>query len=211
MNPPPGYPFAGRLPSRPPAGVAGGALGLAGFMLAFAGSMAALGFLLVVVLVSQIGPPGTATPAARSRAVLETSAHATPGSGSDASLATSPLAEVVPPPRDVPVHPLRFLEGCGAADLDTLEAGLNAAIGRGAPLFNDGDSPACVAEYVDAATGLESGLAASCQGPRRALRDARSTSRSSGSATAGAWALRDTFDGLLDVIERSRMGGVGNL
>jgi hypothetical protein len=212
MRPPPGYPFVGPLQSRPPPKrdpeeEAVSPLGLAGFVLAFAGGMAGIGFLLVAILVSHVSPPGAALVAPQT-----TVASGSEGAASDGAkgrVVDAPL--VLTPPRNVPIHPARFLEGCGAEDLDAIEESLNASIAHGAPLFNDGDAAACVVEYVHDAQKLESTLPASCSGPRAALAEGRAAATKVEPASAAAWAMRDAFDGLLEVIERSRVGGVSNL
>jgi hypothetical protein len=219
MQPPPGYPFLGPLPSRPPPPPnanandedAATSIGLAGFAVAFAGVMTGMGFLLVALMVGQLGrsatamTAGTAPTSARPSAADSEGAEGSP----HPRVVDSPVAS--PTLRNIPTHPLRLLEGCSAEDIDGLEAALNASITRGAPLFNDGDVLGCATEYEQTAAGLETTLAASCHGPAGALADGRATAARADGPNARAWAMRDAFDGLLEVIERSRAGGVSNL
>jgi hypothetical protein len=220
MQPPPGYPFVGPLRSRPPPPPgdpeveAARSLGIIGFVLVFASVMMGAGFLLVALLVGQMK--------------TVQAEHATAGAPSDGvQLAPEPAAasavDVDPsrrvvdsppaPPtvRNVPTHPARFLEGCSASDLDAIDESLTASIGLGAPLFNEGEVTACADEYDHAATKLEGLLAPSCTGPLGALGEGKATAGRLGEPNARAWAMRDAFDGLLEVVERSRSGGVGNL
>jgi len=218
MRPPPGYPFEGPLPSRPPPPSTTGErakespLGLAAFILAFSFAMTGLGFLLVALLAGHLaahagdlaagGPASGFDPRAPDELrTLESMTH----------VVDSPSMLAPPMPRNVPVHSVRFLEGCSGDDLDVLEEALGTAVARGAPLFNGGDADACVAEYERAARSLESSLPASCRGPVESLAAARATAAGLAPASARAWALRDAFDGLLEVIERSRAGGVSRL
>jgi len=122
-----------------------------------------------------------------------------------------PSPEAPPIERRVPVFPARFLEGCSARDLDMLEHGLSTAIGKGAPLYNDGDIAGCVDVYDEAARDLQASLPPSCGGPVRALGEGRGTAGKLSQPTAKAWALRDAFDGLIEIMDRSRTGGVPSL
>ena len=218
MRPPPGYPFVGPLKSRPPPPIEGGAeassLGLAGFAVAFAGLLTGVGFLLVAIMVGQLRQgAGTLTPSSQRMAIEPTAAEST---REELPAGADPSRRVVDQPgpspiRNVPVHPARFLEGCSASDLDGIEEALSHSIGRGAPLFNGGDVAGCAEEYEQAATKLEAAIAPSCAGPVRALVAGRTTATKLAEPSAQAWAMRDAFDGLLEVIERSRSGGVDRL
>ncbi len=113
--------------------------------------------------------------------------------------------------RKIPVFPARFLEGCSSFDLDTIERGIASAIARGAPLYNEGDSTQCALIYDEAARALETALPATCGGPARALSEGRTLASKLTSPHARAWALRDSFDGLIEVLDRNRSGGVQSL
>jgi len=219
MQPPPGYPFVGPLASRPPPPLPPGeaaarSFGVVGFVLVFSSMMMGAGFLLVVLVVGQMRP-GQAMPGPE--AVVPESVQLTrepvpaPAGDLDPSPRSSVDSPAPPALRNVPTHPARFLEGCSAGDLDALEESLSVSIGRGAPLFNDGDVTGCADEYERAATKLEGLIPASCLGPRRALSEGKATATQLGEPNARAWALRDAFDGIIEVIERSRSAGVENL
>jgi hypothetical protein len=208
MHPPPGYPFEGPLKSRPPPpgdDSTGPSANVVLLLVTFAAMMMGTGFLLVAMMVGQLG---------RARTVGDDVQPLGAGAGAQTlepsrSVVDSPEAPAVV--RNVPVHPARFLEGCSDADLDTIRDTLGASIGRGAPLFNEGDSEGCAREYEDTAAKLQARLTPSCGGPIKGLGDGVKTAEAAGGANGRAWAMRDAFDGLLDVIERSRTGGVGNL
>lgn len=111
--------------------------------------------------------------------------------------------------RHVPNHPLRLLEGCSGANLATIAEVLGDAIQVGAPLYNHGNFVGCYRAYVGAALNLESQLPKACAGPSMALASGRKTADRLDQPSAQAWAMRDAFDGLLDVIVRSQEGGGG--
>jgi hypothetical protein len=113
--------------------------------------------------------------------------------------------------RHVPTHSLRLLEGCSDANLGTISSVLSDAIDEGAPEYNDGKFVDCYRTYVGAAKDLERRLPKTCLGPVRALASGRQTATQLDHASEQAWAMRDAFDGLLDVIARSRQGGGSNL
>jgi hypothetical protein len=111
--------------------------------------------------------------------------------------------------RHVPNHPLRLLEGCSGANLATINEVIGDAIQVGAPLYNDGNFAGCYHTYVGAALNLENQLPKTCAGPSKALTSGRKTADGLDHVSAQAWAMRDAFDGLLDVIARSQEGGGG--
>ena len=104
--------------------------------------------------------------------------------------------------RHVPVFDARVLDGCSKTDLDTVENGIQAAINVGAPLYNDGDFDGCFHTYESTALTLEKKTGSTCKGPARALKSGRDKASKLTSAAEQAWAMRDAFDGLLDVIDR---------
>jgi serine protease Do len=104
--------------------------------------------------------------------------------------------------RDVPHHELSLLTGCGDGDLKLLGQMLSDAIDVGAPLFNGGNFAACFHVYEGASTDAEHKLGAGCSGPKRALATGRAKADALHDPAAQAWAMRDSFDGLLDVIVR---------
>jgi hypothetical protein len=231
MHPPPGYPFEGPLPSRPPParGLKGGAEGgatsgeeagsrrgrdvlsavsWAGFFVGFVALMTGIGFLIVALVVTRaraVAAAAEISPASDVRRDSDDSFH------DGTRTVESPAAMVPTGPRQVPTHPVRFLEGCSDADLQQVEDAIGEAVTIGAPLYNDGDVVGCYETYDTHARDLEKTLPVACRGPAEALAGGRRSAAGKDSASARAWAMRDAFDGLLEVIDRSRSSGVGNL
>ncbi len=108
-----------------------------------------------------------------------------------------------PPPRkSVPHFAPALLDGCSSGAQQLVVKMVAEAIEAGAPLYNHGKPAACYHVYDGAASDLARHLPASCVGPVRVLAAAQKHAASLGDAGAQAWALRDTFDGLLEVIVR---------
>ena len=232
MHPPPGYPFEGPLPSTPPpkrdedtdspptgsgrgqtaedAGLRS-AVGWAGFFLGFTLLTMATGFLIVALLITRSRAIAAASELAGMRAGQERAEQArqvdspVPPSGGGRAEMTEAVA------RSVPSHPLRFLEGCSEADLGQIEDTIGEATSTGVPLYNDANFVGCYEAYQHGSRSLQASLPATCPGPRSALVEAEKVASRRGSPNARGWALRDAFDGLLDVIDRSQSSGVGNL
>jgi hypothetical protein len=103
--------------------------------------------------------------------------------------------------RQVPQHPLSVLEGASLDAVESLASTLGQAINVGAPAYNRGDVEGCYRLYARTAEQLidERG---DCPGAQRALRDGLLRCVELSDPDDRAWALRDTFDGLLDVIQR---------
>ncbi len=104
--------------------------------------------------------------------------------------------------RHVPRHPDALLTGCTTADRLLVERRITTAIGVGAPQYNDGDFLGCYQTYERAARMLEMELPGVCAGPIRALREGRQVALAGPSPAHQAWAMRDTFDGLLLLLDR---------
>jgi len=104
--------------------------------------------------------------------------------------------------RDVPHHDLTLLRGCGEGDLKLLAQMIDDAIDVGAPLFNGGNFAGCYHIYAGASADAEPKLGGACLGPKRALAEGRKKAAALSDPAAQAWAMRDSFDGLLDVIVR---------
>jgi serine protease Do len=104
--------------------------------------------------------------------------------------------------RHVPRHALTLLKGCSAETHETITRSLAAAIEVGAPLYNGGDFAACYHVYEGAALDLTRRLPKACAGPKRALSQGRERAAKLSEPSAQAWAMRDAFDGLLEVIAR---------
>lgn len=113
------------------------------------------------------------------------------------------MAPALPPPhRDVPVHDVKLLDGCSTSDLKMVESRIDDAIDVGAPAYNGGDFLGCYMTYDNAAHEIEKKLPTSCTGPKKALEDGLQKAHTKTTSADQAWAMRDAFDGLLDVIDR---------
>jgi hypothetical protein len=106
--------------------------------------------------------------------------------------------------RNVPHHPLALLDGCSTDVQKLVVRMLGEAIETGAPLYNDGKAAACYHVYDGAASDLVRKLPPACRGPAKALSDAQKRAAPLNDSSAQAWAMRDAFDGLLDVIARKQ-------
>jgi serine protease Do len=106
------------------------------------------------------------------------------------------------PQRNIPKHPLTLVAGCGEGDLRLLAEMMGKAIDVGAPLYNSGNFEACYHVYEGAALDADRRLGAGCKGPKMALAAGRKKAASLTDPSAQAWAMRDAFDGLGDVIIR---------
>ncbi|MCY1045112.1 serine protease [Corallococcus sp. bb12-1] len=105
--------------------------------------------------------------------------------------------------RHVPQHAVNLLEGCATPAVESVAALLGHAINVGAPAYNRGDVEGCYRLYAHTAEQLIDERD-DCPGVQRALRDGLLRCESLPDAEDRAWALRDTFDGLMDVIGRWR-------
>lgn len=107
--------------------------------------------------------------------------------------------------RQVPTHPLSLLDGCTPDHVAATFLAIQEAIQKGAPIYNAGEHEACfviyrkVAEVVAAEPSV-------CKGLRDAFGEGLKRAEAAPDFTAKAWAMRDTFDGLLDVIVRKASG-----
>jgi hypothetical protein len=108
--------------------------------------------------------------------------------------------------REVPHHDLKLLAGCSDGDLERAGRLIGEAIEVGAPVYNEQHFAACYHVYEGAALDLEKRLPAACKGPKKAMHDGRARAEKLDDPSAQAWAMRDAFDGLVEVIER-RLGG----
>jgi hypothetical protein len=108
--------------------------------------------------------------------------------------------------RHVPHHPTSMLAGCTVDMQKLIVRTLGEAIEVGAPLYNQGNFAACYHVYDGATSDLERKLGAACKGPKQALTDGQKRAASLPTPGAQAWAMRDAFDGLLDVIARKQEG-----
>jgi hypothetical protein len=104
--------------------------------------------------------------------------------------------------RNVPKHALSLLDGCKPASIGLIAHSIQDAISVGAPLYNDGNYASCYHVYEGAALDLERKLGPQCVKASRALAAGRKHAATLRESHEQAWALRDAFDGLLDVVER---------
>jgi hypothetical protein len=107
------------------------------------------------------------------------------------------------PKRDIPRHPVSMLNDCSPDQVHLTADTIRSVIDIGAPLYNQGNIAGCSWAYEGAARDLVRRLRG-CAGVKRALQ--KGLNRAGGVAThvAHAWAMRDTFDGLVDVIQRKQ-------
>jgi len=107
--------------------------------------------------------------------------------------------------RNVPSHDLNLLAGCAPDQLKAIQSGIDEAIKVGAPLYNEGNHEACYRIYAATALDINRKLE-SCNGPKRALLDGVERADKIVGWSDKAWAMRDAFDGVLEVIARSEGG-----
>ncbi|HEX3774903.1 MAG TPA: trypsin-like peptidase domain-containing protein [Polyangiaceae bacterium] len=105
--------------------------------------------------------------------------------------------------RQIPHHPPSLLNGCSDAQKLLIFKTLQDAIEVGAPLYNEGKIAACYQIYEGAAADLAQRLSGSCSGPKRALNEGRKRAAKLADPNAQAWAMRDSFDGMLELLEHS--------
>jgi hypothetical protein len=106
--------------------------------------------------------------------------------------------------RQVPHHPTSLLDGCDSPSVDLVVRTIGEAIDVGAPLYNGGNVAGCYHLYEGAAADLEHRLPHACGGVITALAGGRERAAALPTAIAQAWAMRDAFDGLLEVVARKR-------
>lgn len=100
--------------------------------------------------------------------------------------------------RHIPVHPASLLENCPAPQFNKIINGIRTAITVGAPLYNGGNIEGCYRVYQSAVLDAQK-QGPSCPGPKRALRDGQAAADALKDWDDKAWALRDAFDGLLNL------------
>ena len=102
--------------------------------------------------------------------------------------------------RKVPNHDISVFDGCNVDEIEDVIRQIGETIENGAPLYNEGKHEACFRIYEGTAVKFEHD--APCAGVRVAFGDG--LLRASGLPTGKekAWALRDTFDGLIDAARR---------
>jgi hypothetical protein len=103
--------------------------------------------------------------------------------------------------RSIPDHPVSLLEGCDPEKIRVVRTTLVAAINLGAPTYNRGDFEGCVRVYHEVARRMMNDHA-DCPGVGVALQEGIDRAATLSDLDAKAWAMRDTIDGLLHVIDR---------
>jgi serine protease Do len=121
---------------------------------------------------------------------------------------TGPV-DAAPPPRHVPMHPVEIWTGCNPEDVESTFTQIESAIEMGAPIYNDGVKPdADVTSRLQAFehcfhiyehTGSQLEKSSSCKGVRDAFGDGLLRASAITSFKDKAWAMRDAFDGLMQV------------
>jgi serine protease Do len=102
--------------------------------------------------------------------------------------------------RRVPAHEVSLLDDCGDEAILNVIRGITEAISVGAPLYNQGNHEACYRIYEGIAVKLEREL--ECPGLRAALGQGLLRAGTLDDYTLKAWAMRDAFDGILNLVER---------
>jgi S1-C subfamily serine protease len=112
----------------------------------------------------------------------------------DSGHATGPA-----PVRAVPNHPVELLAGCSDKQVTDVVNAISDAIDIGAPLYNRGDIEACFRIYEGTSSKLERDPP--CAGVGKAFGDGLLRASTLATYKEKAWALRDTFDGLVKVAQ----------
>jgi hypothetical protein len=105
--------------------------------------------------------------------------------------------------RKIPDHPITIWQGCSEKEMEDVLRSIGEAISIGAPLYNKGTSEgyeACFRVYEG--TSLKYGKDSACAGVREAFDAGLARAMSMSSYKQKAWALRDAFDGLINVFGR---------
>jgi hypothetical protein len=105
--------------------------------------------------------------------------------------------------RQVPTHAISVLDGCSLQDIQDVVSSIAQAIEVGAPLYNKKTKQGYEACYrVYEGTALRYEHDAACKGVRSAFGDGLLRASSMQTYKEKAWAMRDTFDGLINVAKR---------
>ena len=107
--------------------------------------------------------------------------------------------------RLVPDHALAIFQGCKPEQIAGVVLAIEEAIEVGAPLYNKGEIEACFRIYEGTAVKFERD--SKCAGIRGAFTDGLARAKTLDTYKEKAWAMRDTFDGLLDVSRRWERAG----
>ena len=99
--------------------------------------------------------------------------------------------------RQVPDHALTVLQGCSDLQIGEVVDAISDAIDIGAPLYNRGDIEACFRIYEGTSSKIERDPP--CPGIGKAFGDGLLRASTLATYKEKAWALRDTFDGVIKV------------
>jgi S1-C subfamily serine protease len=103
--------------------------------------------------------------------------------------------------RDVPEHEHAIIfQGCQPDQIAGMVLAIEQAIDVGAPLYNKGEIEACFRIYEGTAVKFERD--SQCPGIRKAFGDGLGRAKGLDSYKEKAWAMRDTFDGLINVARK---------
>lgn len=105
--------------------------------------------------------------------------------------------------RVVPDHPITIWNGCSEKDMEDVLRSIGDAIAIGAPLYNRNTQEgyeACFRVYEGTALKYEKD--APCKGVRTAFGDGLLRAQSMSTFKEKAWAMRDTFDGLIGAFKK---------
>lgn len=114
--------------------------------------------------------------------------------------ATDEPADGVSIERKVPDHPVSLLTGCSDKQVAEVIKEISDAIEVGAPLYNKGEIEGCFKIYEQTSTRLE--RQPPCPGIAKAFGDGLLRASTLESFKEKAWALRDTFDGVIRVADK---------
>lgn len=114
--------------------------------------------------------------------------------------------------RKIPDHPVTVWMGCDATQMEDILRSISDTIAIGAPLYNGQSLPVSDPKYdpkgfescyrVYEGTSLRFGRDAACKGVRDAFAAGLDRAKDMKSFKEKAWALRDTFDGLINAFGR---------
>jgi serine protease Do len=106
--------------------------------------------------------------------------------------------------RKRPSYPPSIVDGCTIDAQKLIVRMVSEAVDAGAPLFNAGNAEGCYHVYDGTASDLARKLPAVCRGPAKALADAQKRAAALGDPAAQAWAMRDAFDALIEVMVKKQ-------
>lgn len=121
----------------------------------------------------------------------------------DSSPGSPDTEDSAPIVRQIPEHQITIWKGCNEKDMEEVLRSIGDAISIGAPLYNRATPEgyeACFRVYEG--TSLKYQKDAACDGVRKAFDEGLSRAKGMTSYKQKAWALRDTFDGLINAFGR---------